>query len=69
MAQGMRERLVTQRRGLKAAVERIGSGTFGLCCQCESEMEPGRLEADPAAVFCTECMMARENRGGDPGDR
>ena len=48
---------------LKAALDRIESGTLGLCCQCESEMEPERLEADPAVVFCTECMMARERRG------
>lgn len=69
IAQGMRERLVAQKRGLRAALDRIESGTFGLCCQCESEIEPERLEADPAVVFCTECMMARESRGGDPGDR
>lgn len=60
MAQAMEQRLLVQKRKLKAALDRIESGTFGLCCQCESDLEPERLGSDPAAVFCEVCLLERE---------
>lgn len=60
MAQAMEQRLLVQKRKLKAAIDRIESGKFGLCCQCESDLEPGRLESDPAVVFCEVCLLERD---------
>lgn len=57
MARGMQERLAMQKRKLEAALARIDAGTFGRCCQCDAEIEPERLEGDPAAVFCFDCVM------------
>lgn len=68
MATGMKARLVSRRLALQAALERIAAGTYGLCCQCEGAMEVERLGNDPAAVFCAECMNARELHGGRVGD-
>jgi DnaK suppressor protein len=69
MAAGLRERLVTRKLGLQAALDRIAAGTYGLCCQCGSDVEPERLENDPATVFCAECMTEREMRWDDLGNR
>ncbi len=35
-----------------AAIERIESGTFGICEACEAKIEEDRLEANPAATTC-----------------
>lgn len=60
MARGLIERLETRKRKLDAALARIEAGTFGLCCECGAEVEAERLDGDPAAVFCRECMNRRE---------
>lgn len=62
MAKGLQERLVMGKRKLEAALARMESGTYGRCCQCQIEMEAERLDADPAAVFCTGCAAQREQR-------
>ena len=53
----------TQRRELMAidaALERIDSGGYGLCQDCELDIDPKRLEALPYAMLCTECATGRE---------
>lgn len=62
MTKLMHERLVTRGRQIEAALARIESGTFGLCCQCEAELDQSRLEADPAVVFCASCEAERDAR-------
>jgi DnaK suppressor protein len=64
MARGMQERLATRQRKLEAALARIDAGTFGRCCQCDAEIDPERLEGDPAAVFCVDCMTELGRDGG-----
>ncbi|PRE49521.1 molecular chaperone DnaK [Burkholderia multivorans] len=63
MAQGTLGRLRVSRRRLLAAIERIETGVFGRCCQCDDAIESDRLEADPGTVFCLEC--AAERGAGD----
>ncbi|MGL1832074.1 TraR/DksA family transcriptional regulator [Rhodocyclaceae bacterium SMB388] len=60
MAQGIMTRLDVRRRKLQAALARVQSGEFGLCCQCGAELEAERLRHDPSAVFCADCMAERE---------
>lgn len=60
MAHGLTERLQMSKRKLQAALHRLEAGTYGLCCQCEEEIEPNRLEHEPAAVFCRSCMEERD---------
>jgi len=62
MTKLMHERLVTRGRQVEAALARIESGTYGLCCQCEAELDAPRLEADPAVVFCASCEAERDAR-------
>jgi DnaK suppressor protein len=62
MAIGFQGRLQVRKRKLEAALGRIASGRYGLCCDCQSEIESERLEADPATVFCLECAAQRESK-------
>ncbi|XTI72624.1 TraR/DksA family transcriptional regulator [Acidithiobacillus sp. AC3] len=59
LAQGFLERLSVRKRKIEAAMARIDAGTYGLCCACHDDIEPERLNADPAVVFCRECATGR----------
>lgn len=48
------ESLERELRDLSAALERIDAGTYGVCEGCEQPIAEERLEAQPAARFCTE---------------
>jgi DnaK suppressor protein len=45
---------------IDAAIGRIEAGEYGVCVDCESEIDPKRLEALPFALLCTECATRRE---------
>ncbi|HBO1858575.1 TraR/DksA family transcriptional regulator [Delftia tsuruhatensis] len=60
IARGLTERLQLSKRKLQAARDRIDSGSYFLCCQCDEEIELSRLEHDPATVFCRACMQERD---------
>ena len=38
-----------------AALERIDDGDYGVCRRCGSQLDAGRLEANPEAQLCTRC--------------
>lgn len=44
--------LETRLINIKTALERIKSGTYGLCSVCQRPIERPRLEANPAAETC-----------------
>ena len=45
---------------IKEALERIESGTYGICESCEEEISEGRLEARPVTTLCIECKRRQE---------
>ena len=45
---------------IDAALARIDSGEYGVCIDCEAEIDPKRLAALPFALLCTECATRRE---------
>ena len=53
-------------RDVKAALERIADGTYGICLNCEQEIKPRRLEAVPWAAYCVRCQEAADRREIDP---
>jgi len=69
VAAGLRGRLASQKLKLKSALDRVKAGAYGLCCQCETELDADHLDSDPAAVFCADCSMERETHGDRLGDR
>lgn len=42
-------------RTIRAALDRIGAGTYGICTLCGNEIAPARLDAMPWTPFCREC--------------
>jgi len=45
-------------RQVRAALERIEDGSYGICLSCEDEIPPRRLEAVPWAAYCIQCQEA-----------
>jgi DnaK suppressor protein len=56
-----------QRRELQqidAAIARLEAGEYGMCVDCEQEIDPRRLKALPYALLCAECATRRERAPG-----
>lgn len=47
---------------IKEALERIDSGTFGVCEICEEEIGEARLKARPVTTLCIDCKMEEEKK-------
>jgi DnaK suppressor protein len=43
-------------RNVRAALGRIGEGSFGVCLHCEEDISPKRLAAVPSSAFCIVCQ-------------
>ncbi len=48
---------------LRAALEAIDAGTYGICVDCGSEIPEGRLRALPDSVRCVPCQRVASRRG------
>lgn len=58
MAKAEQERRLARLRRVETALARIESGDFGYCVQCDEDIEPKRLEADPTVPLCIKCAGA-----------
>ena len=54
-------------RNVRLALDRLESGSFGVCAECEEEISPKRLIAVPWAPFCLQCQEQadRNHNNGD----
>jgi DnaK suppressor protein len=43
-------------RNVRAALDRIQEGSFGVCLHCEEDISPKRLAAVPSTAFCIVCQ-------------
>jgi DnaK suppressor protein len=43
-------------RNVRAALQRIDEGTYGICLHCDEEISQKRLEAVPWAAYCIRCQ-------------
>jgi DnaK suppressor protein len=48
---------------VEQALGRIASGTYGVCIECEDDIEERRLEFVPFARFCIDCKTEMERKG------
>ncbi|PNU18830.1 hypothetical protein C2E25_15690 [Geothermobacter hydrogeniphilus] len=56
-------RIAEQRlQQIAAALERIATDAYGICVDCEEEIDPARLRARPESPFCVDCQERRERR-------
>ena len=53
-----RERKLIQK--IREAIARIDNGTFGICEECEEEIQMERLLARPVTTLCVECKEKQE---------
>jgi DnaK suppressor protein len=45
---------------IDAALARVDAGEYGICVDCETEIDAKRLAALPFALLCTDCATRRE---------
>ena len=60
MAQASERQRASELAAIRAALARIEDGEYGLCVECEEEIEEKRLERTPAASLCLSCAGSRE---------
>lgn len=46
---------------VRAALDRITAGTYGLCIKCGEEIDIGRLRAQPSSARCIDCQLRQES--------
>ncbi len=44
------------------AIDKIDSGTYGICEECEEEINEKRLDANPVARYCINCKRLMEQK-------
>jgi DnaK suppressor protein len=59
-AMGNLARNSSRLREVRAALGRVDAGTFGICAECEEEINPKRLTAVPWASLCIVCQEAAD---------
>ncbi len=52
------ERNSSRLREVQIALGRVGAGTYGVCVECQDEINPRRLAAIPWASTCVACQEA-----------
>jgi DnaK suppressor protein len=57
MARASKARLKLGLERIDAALARDAQGRYGLCCRCHEPIEPRRLQADPGAPHCMDCLQ------------
>ena len=61
------DRHVEEIRDIDAALIRIASGTYGVCQDCEQDINIQRLQAFPSAKRCPQCQVEYEKTHAHPG--
>ncbi len=62
MSQASRQVAARRLEQVRAALQRIETGAYGYCLDCEEEIDLARLRARPEAPFCLDCQADREKR-------
>lgn len=72
LEQDMRLRLRSREtlflKKIEEALHKIHAGTFGICAECEEDIEMSRLEVRPTASLCINCKEAQEVRESRSAD-
>ena len=61
--------LVKRAEGLRAALDRMREGTYGICEACGGPIPPKRLEAVPETLYCAPCQEKLEEEQARAGRR
>jgi RNA polymerase-binding protein DksA len=55
-------------RDVRAALEALERGEYGVCVDCEEPISTRRLEVLPWAQLCVRCQDAQERQGHESGE-
>jgi DnaK suppressor protein len=55
-------------RNVRAALERIEEGSFGVCLHCDENISPKRLAAVPSTAYCIVCQELADRSQYDGAD-
>ena len=55
-------------RNVRAALDRIEEGSFGVCLHCDEDISPKRLAAVPWTPFCIRCQEIADSTQGGSAD-
>ena len=56
--EGMGQAGIAELQSVKAALDRVANGTFGICVRCGHPISEARLDAVPHAAICENCIRA-----------
>jgi DnaK suppressor protein len=62
MAQAAARLTAMEEQRIRTALDRIKSGDFGYCMNCDEEIFEGRLRVDPSVSTCIACAQATEEK-------
>lgn len=54
---------LTLLKEIDSALDKLGSGNYGVCEDCEEPIAEKRLEANPVARYCINCQRVAEQKG------
>jgi len=60
MSKASNARRKTKLKLIDAAILRIENNEFGLCLECDEDINPKRLEHNPTSLLCIACASALE---------
>ena len=60
MAKASGQRREAMLRNIDLALQRLDSGDYGICRDCEEPIHPKRLEFDPTVLRCIDCESKSE---------
>ena len=55
-------------QAIQEAIQRLKTGEYGVCMDCDQKIQEGRLEALPYARLCVKCKSEREKKGPGPSE-
>lgn len=59
---GVGESLESTRDRVRAALDRIAEGCYGICERCSEAIDPRRLQAAPESTLCIACARVVQRR-------
>ena len=54
---------LTLLKEIDSALDKMASGIYGVCEECEEPISEKRLEANPVARYCITCQRSNEEKG------
>ena len=55
-------------RNVRAALQRLDEGHFGICMHCEDEISPKRLNAVPWTPYCISCQEMADRQADESAE-